>query len=279
MAKRIGVTLFILIMSLALFSFGPAILRAQSVRVAEVIHVTGAVMIKTPASPDWVSAKEGMKLKEGDIIKTGADSDAQLAFGEGLANVLSVFSSSQVVISRFEPGLVKLEQGRVFTLLRKLNKGSTFEVRTPTAVAGARGTGWGTLLKDGQTEIQDFESIVYIAGLDPSGGLSGLKDLIEGWKAYIAQDGRPGEFLPLTDDEKKAWEKWKEEALKRLREYLDRQGNAGGEDEMNKLEHRAEMLDRVESETDRTEENKRDRRNAGGQTGEGGESYRLKTAY
>lgn len=264
MAKRIGVMFFLLILSLALFSFSPATLRAQSVQVAEVIHVTGAVMIKTTASPDWVSAKEGMRVKEGDIIKTEADSSAELAFGERLANVLNIFPGSQVVISKFEPGLVKLEQGRVFTLLKKLNKGSTFEVRTPTAVAGARGTGWGTSLKDGQTEIQDFENIVYIAGLDPSGGLSGLKDLIEGWKAYIAQDGRPGEFLPLTDDEKKAWEKWKEEALKRLRDYLDRQENAGGEEDMDKLEHRAEMLDRVESESDRTEENKRDRRNSGG---------------
>lgn len=268
MARRIGIACFLLILSLVLFSFGPETSQAQSAQVAEVIHVTGTVMIKTTASPDWVNAESGMKVKEGDTIKTEADSSAELAFGEKLANVLNIFSNSQLVISKFEPGLVKLEQGRVFTLLKKINKGSTFEVRTPTAVAGARGTGWGTLLKDGQTEIQDFENIVYIAGLDPSGGLSGLKDLIEGWKAYIAQDGRPGESLPLTGDEKKAWEKWKEEALRRLRDYLGRQENSGGEKEMDKLEHRAEILDRVESESDRTEENKRDRRNAGDKTGE-----------
>jgi|GEM_PF-2957922 len=278
MVKRTGITFFLLIVSLALFSFSPLILQAQSVQVAEVIHVTGDVTIKTAASPDWVSAEEGMKVKEGDIIKTEADSSAELAFGEKLSNVLNIFPNSQLVISRFEPGLVKLEQGRVFTLLRKLNKGSTFEVRTPTAVAGARGTGWGTSLNSGHTEIQDFENIVYIAGLDPSGGLSGIKDLIEGWKAYIAQDGRHGEFVPLTDDEKKAWKKWKEEALRRLRDYMDRRKNAGWEKDMDKLEHRAEMLNRIESETDRTEENKRDRRNAGGQTGEGGD-YRLNDGY
>lgn len=273
--------LILLLFLIGLFlNLGATESMCQSKGIAEIIYVSGIAKIKTPSSGDWVDVQEGMIVKEGDIIKTEADSNVELAFGEGLSNIINIFPNSQLVISRFTPGLVKLEEGRVFSLLKKLKKGSSFEVRTPTAVAGARGTGWGVNLEDNGTDVQGFEKTVYVAGLDDKGGLLGLANLTEGWKTFLGPGEGPAKFLQLSEDEKNFWLIWKTGALNHLRDFkkrkIENQGS-GSQDEkgnMEKLDHRAKILERVERETERIEQIKRDRRSGSSTSGEGQREYK-----
>ncbi|MFA4842922.1 MAG: FecR family protein, partial [Candidatus Omnitrophota bacterium] len=242
-----------------------------------IIYVSGTVKVKTPISPDWIDAQEGMIVKAGDVIKTDADSRAELAFGERLDNIINVFPSSQLVISSLDQGLVKLEEGRVFSLIKKLNKGSTFEVRTPTAVAGARGTGWGTGFLNSLTQVQGFEKSVYVAGLDENNNLSGLKDMPEGFGTSVPKRGGPAKFFRLSEEEIQSWRAWLKEARSHLDRYKEKKGQ-GGEaqsEKLEKAESRSRVLERVERETTRTEEIRRDRRTRGGSSGgkEGGPQY------
>jgi hypothetical protein len=237
---------------------------AQSAQVAEIVYVSGTVRIKTITAPGWVDAKEGMVVKEGDIIKTEVDSNAELAFGEGLKNILNVFPSSQLVISKFKPGCVKLEEGRVFSLIKSLEKGSTFEVRTPTAVAGARGTGWGVGLQDDSTEVQDFEQTVYAAGLNGDGILVGLANLKAGWKTLLSGGQGPGGLLKLTPEEVTSWKAWKKAALMHVKNFKKWKHGKSGAEKLLISERRARILERIERETGRAEEIRRDRRTRGG---------------
>jgi len=241
--------------------------QAQAPQTAEIVYITGVVQVKSPSSPGWVDAKEGMSIREGDVIRTQADSNAELAFGEGLINIINVFPDSQLVISGFEPGLVKLEEGRVFSLIKNIKRGSTFEVRTPTAVAGARGTGWGVGWKDNTTEVQDFEKSVYIAGLGANGNLLGLSNLKSGWKTFLSKEQGPGKFSQLSPDEIRSWNRWLKEARMHIRDFKQKMKERDQSDPQQKLKkasRRARILERVERETTRSEENRRDRRTTGG---------------
>lgn len=262
------ITLIVLVLAVTALCYYacPDTLKAESAPAAQIIKASGTAKVKTAASGEWVDAKEGMKVKVGDVIKTDAGSTVELAVGVGLSNVINIFPGSQLVISKFDPGVVNLEEGRVFSLIKDLKKGSTFEVRTPTAVSGARGTGWGAHLKDNVTEVQGFEHTAYVAGLNDKGELIGLTDLQEGWKTSLLKGEGPGKLLRLSEEEKSAWKKWKKEALGHLRERNGKQAGApavSGSEDMERLEHRANVLDRVERETERSQQNKEDRRQQG----------------
>jgi hypothetical protein len=238
----------------------------QPMRVAEIIYVSGSVSVKTPASSEWIAAKEGMLIKEEDTIRTGAASTAELAFGEGLDNIINLFPDSQLVISSVNPGLVRLEEGRVFSLIKRLDKGSSFEVRTPTAVAGARGTGWGTGFLNRLTRIQGFERSVYVAGLDANGNPSGLRNMPEGFRTSVADGAHPSEFSRISEEETRSWRVWRKDARDRLARYKAKKdmGDHAESEKLEKAESRSRVLDRVERETTRTEELRRDRRTGGG---------------
>lgn len=239
--------------------------KAQPINVAEIVYVAGTAEVKSVVAEEWVDAEVGMKVKEGDTVKTGVDSMAELAFGEDLNNIIKISQNSQLTVSKFEPGLVNLTEGRVFTLIKKLEKGSTFEVRTPTAVAGARGTGWETDFEPKQdaTLVKGYEKKVYIAGLDKAGNLIGEGKLRAGFKSIIEKGKIPGIATRLSRHEKQMWRKWRRSATRRLRKYKkpSKKREAGGRLEratkrMDKLQRRVEILRRVEKSQEKTRETK-----------------------
>lgn len=275
MIKRSVTIFFALALTAGFCYIAAADATGQSAQVAEIVHITGIVKIKASDSVQWLDAKKGMKVKEGDILKTEADSTAELGFGKGLSSIINVFPNSQLVISKFEPGRIELNNGRVFALIKGLKKGSTFEVRTPTAVTGARGTGWSAGYQNGQTEVDGFEQTVYVAGLDENGNPLGLEDLLEGYKTLVSEGKGPEKFSELSDAEKDAWRKWKRDAIAFLEQYKKENGIDSKTEAMEELESRVKLLDRVDRETSRSDENKRDRRN---QVGGGGEGNKVTTA-
>lgn len=230
---------------------------AQPINVAEIIYVAGTVKVKSIVTKEWIDAEVGMKVKEGDIVKTGADSKAELAFGEDLDNIIKIFQNSQLTVSKLQPGLLNLTDGRVFTLIEKLGKGSTFEVRTPTAVAGARGTGWETAFegKEDRTVVKGYERSIYVAGLDEAGNLIGERRLKKGFKSMIERAREPGIATRLSRQEMRVWRRWKVSATRRLRTYKKRSRKRPEATEkrleratqrMDKLLRRVETLRRVE---------------------------------
>ncbi len=145
-------------------------LRAQEEEFyCEVMSLEGTATV----SNSTVSGKpiqEGDVLKTEDLITVGAGSYVDLAYDKDWNNVTRVEENSKVRLRSLYPTTVELEEGGVFAKLKSLPKDSTFEVKTPTAIASVRGTEYRTTFLSGETQIYNVsDSDVYVYGLDDSG--------------------------------------------------------------------------------------------------------------
>jgi hypothetical protein len=116
---------------------------------AKITASKGKVTVKR-LDKDWVPAKVGMILNEGDIIKTEWRSRATLKLiGKKKSSAIYIRPGSELLIAKLsrnektgnEESLLDLAIGNILIKAQKLEKeGDKFEVKTPTSVTGVRGT-------------------------------------------------------------------------------------------------------------------------------------------
>lgn len=181
--------------------FLPALVFAQAARV---IDAQGKVLTRKDAG-DWRPAKINMLLDKESELKTEAKSKCALAFDKDSRNILTIDENSQIKLEEIKPGDIFLRGGRVFALIENLEKAEEFKVRTPTAIAGARGTGWTTQYLNDASSALCFLDTVYIQGLDNAGSVTAEEDLSGGWGINISAGGSFGELFPLTDADYLEW--------------------------------------------------------------------------
>ncbi|OGO02461.1 MAG: hypothetical protein A2Y59_06500 [Chloroflexi bacterium RBG_13_52_14] len=128
---------------------------------------SGDVQVQKKGSTAWTNATNGMKLAEGDTLKTGGDGSAELRFFEG--SVMEVKANSQVVIEDLSlaatgstsVGLKQLLGNTVNRVGQLVDSASKYEVDTPAASAVVRGTAFNLAVKqDGFTTIQTAQGSV-----------------------------------------------------------------------------------------------------------------------
>ena len=129
---------------------------------AKVIGLTGKVMVKVDAASGWEKATVNMTLGKGAQVQTKRDAQCTLAFDAKGKNVVTVKNRSDIKVESVKPGKVFLSSGRVFALIKDASETKKFEVRTPTAISGARGTGWLTEYVNGKTSVQVFDDEVFV---------------------------------------------------------------------------------------------------------------------
>ncbi len=109
----------------------------------------------------------GDVIKEKDIIQTGNDSFCDIKIGQSLIRVkqkTKVVLATLIRQGGIENTSVDLDSGKMLCKPKKLLKSETFMVKTPTAVAGVRGTQF-TVETDttGTSRIKVFEGSVKVA--------------------------------------------------------------------------------------------------------------------
>jgi len=110
---------------------------------------------------------KGMRLKEGDTIKTGDNSNAYIEIDSD--KVVKLDSSTIITISNMsgtdKNGIINisLSSGKIYNdIKKKLTNNSTYKVRTPNAVMGVRGT---TFVVDLQSlEDDSSETVLTVFG-------------------------------------------------------------------------------------------------------------------
>jgi hypothetical protein len=197
-------------------------------QVAKIIDIKGDVTIKKDAKSNWQKAKLDILLNKDSQVKTGTKSECTIAFDEELMNVLTIKEKTTVTLESIMPGRVYLPAGRVFALIDNLAKAEEFQVRTPTAIAGARGTGWSTSSGSSGSSVSSFDDTVYVQGLDPNGNVTSEEDLSDGYGLDIGSDGNLGDIFELTDNDLRDWEDFRNN-LENIREDLERD-ESGSED-------------------------------------------------
>jgi hypothetical protein len=185
-----------------LFLFVSMPLFAQT---AKIIDLTGKVQAKAGPAAEWQKARVNMILGREAEVMTDRKSSCTLAFDEEMKNILTISENSHIRIDSLRPGQVFLPEGRVFSLIENLSKGEQFRIRTPTAIAGARGTGWETGSGGGSTSILCFDDTVHAQGLDEDGNVTDEADLGSGFGMDIGFGGALGEPFALSDADYERW--------------------------------------------------------------------------
>lgn len=189
----IGTIMFVAV-SLAVLSHA----GAANVQVAS---LEGNAEVIRPSDTEPVKCEKGMLLPEGTRVSTGADSRVELTFGEERPGRAIIEAGSEVVIKIEGYDRIELIEGAVFTHIEKLEKGETFQVETPGAVCGARGTAWLTALDGQDTLIEVLQSKIFIKGVDRKGDPKD-EDIIveEGFRVDVRRFSPPGRPVRIDPD-------------------------------------------------------------------------------
>ena len=138
---------------------------------ATISSLSGEVLVQEEGSVTWIAAALGMKLNEGDRIKTGGNGTAEVIFFEG--SVIEIGAESDILINEMSitgpagTTSINLQQniGHSINRIKKLvNSSSAYEVDTPAGTAVVRGTIFKTYVEDnGYTVIASEEGDIWFA--------------------------------------------------------------------------------------------------------------------
>ncbi|MFH1359448.1 MAG: FecR family protein [Candidatus Omnitrophota bacterium] len=171
----------------------------------KVLYAEGLVSVNLDGTK-WVPAKTGMELQEESAIKTADESYCDVSLDGSLKNIISVGPNSEVSMGKYLER-INVVKGRVFAKLKDLKEGQ-FEVQTPTAIAGARGTQWQTST-DGKTAKFDVkENTIYVQGLDKEGNVISKTDVSQGNTVSVDEEGFLGALRALTQQEEDELDQW-----------------------------------------------------------------------
>jgi len=119
-------------------------------RVAKIAVLNGKADVRLMNEKDWMSAKVGMTITEGDTIRTKSNSWAMLVLnGAGETATIELEENSKLTLTELardekamtQQTLLELAMGEILIKAQKLHSAeSKFEVKTPTSIVGVRGT-------------------------------------------------------------------------------------------------------------------------------------------
>jgi len=143
--------------------------------------VQGRVDILKEGNLPAASVERGDPVFVKDIIRTKSDSRAEVTFRDG--NILRIDQRSRVDISEYyteegrSKGIVKLARGKVEAIVEKSivqqisisPEANRFEIHTPNAVAGVRGTDLFVFYFNNMTVVLTSDGVGYVYSPDTPG--------------------------------------------------------------------------------------------------------------
>jgi len=247
---------------------------------SHILYVKGVVNVQQSGEDFWILAKKGMPLGDNDKIKTLIASEAGIALDPTKKNIVVLSQNSEMSVSYIKKKQVLLSKGKVFALIEGIESVSSFQVRTPTAVAGVAGSGMSVETDGKNTTVGCFEDRAYVQGIDVDGKLMAEIVIIDnGFKRVIGRFEMPGDLLVLTTLDREGWQQFREN----LREHLDwlrdkrAEGSRGAAialDAINRIQERSDdvRFDNKENIFERDEYQRRDDAERQENSGSGGGS-------
>jgi hypothetical protein len=185
----------VLAMALALPVLSGASLAQQ---IGNIASASGAGVVQTAAGRRALAA--GLRLSVGDVVSTDAGSKAQLIFDDGTKVVVGPGSRLEIeeilmqsggTAERFAVSAV----GGTFRFISGKSAKKAYEITTPTATMGIRGTAF-----DFSVRRREGTNLVLFKGSVQMCGLNGMCAEVRGRCTLITLKGR-GQFSGLTGEE------------------------------------------------------------------------------
>jgi hypothetical protein len=173
-------------------------------RAAAIIHVEGNVQVQSPNDEVWKNAEVGMEVTIGDSVRTARHSKASIALDADKKNTVELGEKTLVILNSASADTIDrmdLTRGRIYSNLEGIKSGLDFQVNTPSAVAGVRGSSYMVYTERDQDEVSAFKDTVFIKTFDASKSQSSELMLPEGFKTFIERFETPGALMPITNRE------------------------------------------------------------------------------
>ena len=170
---------------------------------AEIISIEGDVRVLPKGWIDWIKADIGMSLRKGDRLKTGPDSECNLVFDRRRKNSVGILENSDVIILLKDKEKIEIIDASIYARLLDIPIGSEFEIKTPTAVCGARGTGLGVKGDKESTEASAYKNDIYVT--NEAGEKKGIK---QGFKRNIDKFGRISKEIIARAEDMEKFNSW-----------------------------------------------------------------------
>ncbi|MDD2702633.1 MAG: FecR family protein [Candidatus Omnitrophica bacterium] len=195
---------------------------------AEIVFTEGSVQVQS-ADKARKKAAAGTQVTIGDSIRTARKSRVDVALDDEKKNTLSISEQTMVVLNSTEPGMINkidLSNGKIYSNVENLKAGLAFEISTPSAVAGVRGTGWSVESNKLKDEVATFKDTVKVKTFDANNNLLTETDVPEGFKTIIERFQQAGALTQLTEQEMQQWIEIRQE----VNQHVENP-QAGGDDE------------------------------------------------
>jgi hypothetical protein len=168
----------------------------------------GEVLVMKEGTNDWVPAVPEMELEEGDTIKTGGNSSAEITFFDG--STMELGAGTEIEILSLDivcsTGVTTITLGQMIgdTISRVtgiLDPASSYEVETPSGVVGVRGSAARTQVIDDNlyyegiiTLVTNLEGNVYTIA-------QGVEKQVPEGERCIMIPGQPPNLMPVAEDD------------------------------------------------------------------------------
>ena len=170
----------------------------------------------------WRNIKEGERIDKGSQIQIGQEARCDLLIGN--ENVVRLEPGTLLEIRSLDPVRLEMPNGELFARVKKIKKGSTFEVKTPTAIATVRGTGWWQSAE----KISVFEGLVQV-----DGAADEAIELSAGSSVEISETGGVSKPEPIAEEETIEWKDFESESQETLAQYENAEPGDSGSDSTN----------------------------------------------
>ncbi|HBG04323.1 MAG: hypothetical protein A2075_17730 [Geobacteraceae bacterium GWC2_58_44] len=197
-SRRFKSLLILLLLPLMLLTLTGAALAEV---VGRLSRVEGAVDIMPGGQLPAVAAREGGSVQKGDFVRTKSNARAEITFNDG--SVIKIAQRSRIDVGEYSASDRKLglPRGKVQAIVVPAAAGSaprSFEIRTPNAIAGVRGTSFYVYHQNNITGVAVTQGIVHTANLAmPSKGVT----LVAGTGTTVTRRNAPTPPRPISERE------------------------------------------------------------------------------
>jgi len=237
MPKLIRYCLIFIVLATTPIYFNSTV-SSQGAAIVKILFLKGSPKIMKAGKTEWRDCKIGMAIDNGDRVKTSKAESVEISFTNDNSNIVRIEGASDVFVRKTEaPYSIELLNGMAMALIKNLPKNSTFEIRTPSGLSGARGTGWSASTDGAKAVFDSFVDSIYVKGIGQSGNEMDGELLVEaGWKTLLDKFQKPSGLEKLSDEDIKGWNDW-------MKELVERLGGSVSLDRISQIENRIEGLE------------------------------------
>ncbi len=139
----------------------------KKVGATAIVVMTNGTVEKISSQTNAVPLRLKDALVKGDIIKTGPESFAVIQIGDDILARIQPDSSVEIkTLFDQENTEIFLEKGQIISVVKKISKENSYNIKTPTALAAVRGTQYSISFYKGRSVLAVKEGKVQLSAID-----------------------------------------------------------------------------------------------------------------